>query len=446
MSERKELSGTFWNYLGSALLISLSGCLGVLVDGIIVGNLINSDGVSAINLNTPVVQFLATISMLIAAGGGMLVGYALGKRDVGQARHIYTQSMIGSMVVGLCFTFMGIFIPGATAGFLCSNEVLLPMVTDYLRVLMLGAPVYMLMWGLSTMIGVDGSPRLASVAIIIDNIVNLILDVVFIKLFDMGITGSSLATVVGHLVAIAIMLTHFRKGTSQLKLQMQWNNLSVWKDIISQGLPLAVASICLTLLLFTSNKVVLAIAGSVGIFVFSVCMNLLQIYNLFLAGVSRSLQTLGSVLIGKKDYEGFRYILGKSFSFITVAMIITCAYVWVFPESLARMFGAENEALVEACNKALRIFALSFIPFCYIYTLMIVYKLLGENGMSLMVSFMLSLTIIPVLGIIAWFAPKYLWYSYLIAYIIEMVVIAAVHKLKGVNLRKFLYAQASMVK
>lgn len=426
--DKKELSSRFWRYLSSSILITLSGALGVIVDSIIVGNLIGSDGVSAINLNSTVIQLLMTISLIIASGGGMLAGYAIGRKDFDNARYIFTQSTLGSIIVGVIFAVIGIFFSNQLTSILCQNDALYTMVHDYLRVVLFGAPAYMLMWGISTMIIVDGSPRLASVAIIIDNIANLILDVVFIKFFDMGIAGSSLATVVGHLIAVAIMMLHFRNKNRVLYLSLKGGKLSQWRDIISQGAPLAIASICLTLLLFTSNKMVLAAVGREGIFVFSVCMNLLQVYNFFLAGTCRSLQTLGAVLIGERNSDGIRFVFGKSFKFITIAMIITCVYVWIFPSSIATLFGADNADIIKECNYALRIFAISFVPFCYIYFIMIIFKLLSFNRMSLFISLILSLTVIPVISLMAHYAAEYIWYSYLIAYIIEIMAIVAVYK------------------
>ena len=426
--DKKELSSRFWRYLSSSILITLSGALGVIVDSIIVGNLIGSDGVSAINLNSTVIQLLMTISLIIASGGGMLAGYAIGRKDFDNARYIFTQSTLGSIIVGVIFAVIGIFFSNQLASILCQNDALYTMVHDYLRVVLFGAPAYMLMWGISTMIIVDGSPRLASVAIIIDNIANLILDVVFIKFFDMGIAGSSLATVVGHLIAVAIMMLHFRNKNRVLHLSLKGGKLSQWRDIISQGAPLAIASICLTLLLFTSNKMVLAAVGREGIFVFFVCMNLLQVYNFFLAGTCRSLQTLGAVLIGERNSDGIRFVFGKSFKFITIAMIITCVYVWIFPSSIATLFGADNADIIKECNYALRIFAISFVPFCYIYFIMIIFKLLSFNRMSLFISLILSLTVIPVISLMAHYAAEYIWYSYLIAYIIEIIAIVAVYK------------------
>lgn len=433
--DKKELSSRFWRYLSSSILITLSGALGVIVDSIIVGNLIGSDGVSAINLNSTVIQLLMTISLIIASGGGMLAGYAIGRKDFDNARYIFTQSTLGSIIVGVIFAVIGIFFSNQLASILCQNEALYMMVHDYLRVVLFGAPAYMLMWGISTMIIVDGSPRLASVAIIIDNIANLILDVVFIKIFDMGIAGSSLATVVGHLIAVAIMMLHFRNKNRVLHLSFKGGKLSQWRDIISQGAPLAIASICLTLLLFTSNKMVLAAVGREGIFVFSVCMNLLQVYNFFLAGTCRSLQTLGAVLIGERNSDGIRFVFGKSFKFITIAMIITCVYVWIFPSSIATLFGADNADIIKECNYALRIFAISFVPFCYIYFIMIIFKLLSFNRMSLFISLILSLTVIPVISLMAHYAAEYIWYSYLIAYIIEIMAIVAVYKAGRMDIR-----------
>lgn len=433
--DKKELNSRFWRYLSSSILITLSGALGVIVDSIIVGNLIGSDGVSAINLNSTVIQLLMTISLIIASGGGMLAGYAIGRKDFDNARYIFTQSTLGSVIVGVIFAVIGIFFSNQLTSILCQNDALYTMVHDYLRVVLFGAPAYMLMWGISTMIIVDGSPRLASLAIIIDNIANLILDVVFIKFFDMGIAGSSLATVVGHLIAVAIMMLHFRNKNRVLHLSLKGGKLSQWRDIISQGAPLAIASICLTLLLFTSNKMVLTAVGREGIFVFSVCMNLLQVYNFFLAGTCRSLQTLGAVLIGERNSDGIRFVFGKSFKFITVAMIITCVYVWIFPSSIATLFGADNADIIKECNYALRIFAISFVPFCYIYFIMIIFKLLSFNRMSLFISLILSLTVIPVISLMAHYAAEYIWYSYLIAYIIEIMTIVAVYKAGRMDIR-----------
>ena len=455
-------SNLFYNYLWAYILVALSGCLGNVVDGIIVGNLISADGVSAINLSKPVNQFIFTLHLLINAGAGMLVGYALGQKNLALARRFFTLALTLSVGIGVALAiFGGILFPEQTTRLLCNNEHLMPLARDYMQVLLIGNPMFILMWGLSTMVGVDGQPKLVSVAVIIDNAVNLFLDIVFIQWLGWGITGSSAATVVGHIVGIAILLTHWRptplplsvKEGSGYQLRFSFSYIfahqqstplphregqgggSGVRRIISQGAPLAIASISLTLLLLSANRIVLSTLGQTGIFAFAVCMNLLQIYNLFLSGSCQTLQSLGAIQVGKKDSEGLHQVIRKAFRFITVSMIIVCVVVWINPQLIAALFGAENPDYIAETDHALRIFALSFIPFCYIYVLMIVYKLYGQHRMALFISFALSLTVIPVLWFVSRFQPSLLWYSYLFAYIIEALAIYALHRMNHVELK-----------
>ena len=426
-----DITAQFYRYLWAYILVALSGCLGTVVDGIIVGNLISEDGVSAINLSRPITQFIFTLHLLINAGAGMLVAYALGKKQIDEARRYFTRALALSVGLGLLLTIIGgLLFPDQTSRMLCDNMQILPLARDYMQVLLIGNTAYILMWGLSTMVGVDGSPRLVSLAVIVDNVVNLVLDIVFIQAFGWGIAGSSAATVVGHLVGIGILLCHWRKPENRrLQLTMTFDGLlPSWGKIFSQGAPLALASICLTLLLLSANKIVLSTTGRTGIFVFALCMNLLQVYNLFLSGTCQTLQSLGAIQVGKGDNASVRSVIKRGFRFITSAMVITCLLVLIFPEGIARLFGCDEPEMIAQSNQALRVFALSFIPFCYIYVLMIVYKLYSHHRMALFISFALSLTVIPVLWFMAKYMPQYIWHSYLIAYIIEAAVIFALHK------------------
>ena len=450
--ERKAFNVQFWRFLWASILIGLSACLGNVVDAMIVGNLIDEDSVSAINLSLPLLQFMYTVNMLLATGAGMMVGMELGRKDTRRASYIFIISMLACLVTGLILTACGVLTPDVVTRLLCDHEQLYQPTYEYLRVMLIGAPAYLLMWGVDTMVSVDGSPRLVSVSILVDNVVHLVLDVVFIKYMGCGIEGSAWAAVIGHVVGIAMMGIHFLSKENHLKFIVHSSQFitnddhekaqpnyelctmnSTLKKIISQGAPLAIASICLTVLMFASNRIILSSLGRTGIYAFALCMNLLLIYNLFLGGVCRTIQSLGSIQVGKGDNEAFTLVLRKSFNFITVAMVITCIYVWIWPESIVMLFGTnENEMIIESCN-ALRIFAVCLIPFCYIYTIMIVYKLYNYHHMALFISFALSLTVIPVLWLFSIYMKEWIWYGFLIAYIIEMVAIFVLHKMTHVK-------------
>lgn len=430
--EKVKFNTLFWRFLWASILIGLSGCLGSVIDAMIVGNLIDEDSVSAINLSRPLLQMMYTINLLLTTGSSMLVGIELGKRNTQRASYIFNISMLACLLTSLAYVLCGMLAPDEVTRLLCDHDQLYQPTFEYLRVMLLSAPAYMLMWGLDTMVSVDGSPRLVSVSILVDNVVHLVLDVVFIKYLGWGVEGSGWAAVIGHVVGIAMMGIHFLSKENHLRLVFG-RQKPIFVAIISQGAPLAIASVCLTALMFSSNKFVLSSLGRTGIYAFSLCMNLLMIYNLFLGGVIRTIQSLGSIQVGKGDNEAFSMVLRKSFKFITVAMVTTCIYVWIWPESIVKMFGAnESDMIREACH-ALRIYALSPIFFCYIHTTMIVYKLYNYHNMALFISFALSLTVIPVLWVFSLYAKEWIWYGFMVAYIIEVIAIVVLHKMTHVK-------------
>ena len=423
-----SLNKQFWLFLFSSILIALSGCLGNIVDGIIVGNFIGEDGVSAINLSKPIVQLMFSMSLLLANGAGMIIGVAIGRQAYEKAASVFTLSLIGCLLFGLLMTLCGIFFTTPLTHLLCSHDLLFADTHAYLRPMLLGAPMYMLAWGMATLVSVDGSPRLASISILADNAVNLVLNIVLIRWCHMGIAGSSLATVLGHAVGIAIMCLHFLRPNNHLHFKLQITNYKLQiSHILSQGLPLSMASICLSVLFYCANSIVLHSMGRVGIFAFAVCMNLLQVYNMFNSGASRTLQSLGAIQIGKGDNATLIFIIRKSFRFISVAMLLACVAIWLFPESITRFFGADEPDLITEGAHALRIFAISFVPYCYLYTLMVVYKLYRYDRIALFISVALSLMVIPVLWLMAHFAPQQLWYGYLIAYLLDALILLICH-------------------
>ena len=122
--ERKEFNVQFWRFLWASILIGLSACLGNVVDAMIVGNLIDEDAVSAINLSLPFLQFMFTVNMLLATGAGMLVGMELGKKDTRRASYIFVISMLACLVTGLVLAACGVLIPDVVTRLFCDHELL----------------------------------------------------------------------------------------------------------------------------------------------------------------------------------------------------------------------------------------------------------------------------------------------------------------------------------
>ena len=141
------------------------------------------------------------------------------------------------------------------------------------------------------------------------------------------------------------------------------------------------------------------------------------------------LEATGAIEKGKGE-AGFGQVVGFSYRLLGAVSAAICVAVWIFPGLIVRVFGGgDHPELVASTNAALRAFAPSFILFCLIYLHMIVCKLNGRGAVALFISFALSLTVIPVLWLYARFAPAYIWWSYLTAYVVEIALIFVVERL-----------------
>ena len=430
-----ELRRRYFRYLIAFVLTALSTMLGNILDGIIAGQLIGADAVAAIGTSRPLTQGFYTLHLLIGAGGGMLVGLAIGKKRRDEANVIFRAVVCTMGVIAAVATVVGATMPQTVTRFFCTEAALQPLAEPYVFWMMVGAFAYFGMYLMQTYVAVDGEPVLVTVAVVVDTVVNVLLSVVLIKYFDLGVAGAAIGTVVGHaLAAVLLLALHWGRKSEAAHLDVSASrplDFSTFRRIVSQGAPLAIASMCLTALLFSANRIIMGALGKDGMFIYTVALNLLLVYNLFLAGTCQTLQSLGAIEKGKGG-PGFGEVVKFTYLLLTVSSTVVCVFAWICPGVIASAFGGgKRPELLAATNSALRVFAPSFIFFCLIYVHMIVCKLEKKSGIALFISFALSLTVIPVLWAFARFAPSYIWWSYLVAYFVEIAMIAAFEYLKS---------------
>ena len=435
-----ELRRTYFRYLFAFVLIALSAMLGNLLDGIMVGQLVGPDAVAAVGTVMPLTQGYYTLHLLVGGGAGMLVGLAIGKNDRSRADFLFSIATTVLMGVSFAITGVGLFAPEAASSVFCSDPDLFAQAAAYLKWVFLAAPAYFALEVLQTFVAVDGRPELVTAAVIVDNVVNVVISVILIKAFGMGLGGAAIGTAVGHVVACVLLVVgHWRRRAASAPLLRfvfpRPRDFAALPSLVSQGAPLAIASMCLTALLFCANRIILGALGKDGMFIFSVALNVLFVYNLFLSGCCQTLQSLGAIEKGK-GASGFGQVVGFSYRLLGAVSAAICVAVWIFPGVIVRVFGGgDHPELVVSTSAALRAFAPSFILFCLIYLHMIVCKLNGLGAVALFISFALSLTVIPVLWLFAHFAPEYIWWSYLTAYMVEIALIFSVERLSEIRKR-----------
>ena len=210
------LGRKFNEYLFPTIISSMSILLASFVDGIIVSALVNDNALSAVNLAEPVVLFMQAMFFLFGIGGAIGISIAKGQRDARKANALFTLSFLGAALVSVIVTIVGTLLIDVITSAMCSDATLTEYVKHYAQVNIYGSLFMIVVPYLIFIIRVDGMPKFSANILLVSNIVNLLMDFVYMGLFKMDTAGAALATVTGYAVGFLMELYYlfsFKKRT-----------------------------------------------------------------------------------------------------------------------------------------------------------------------------------------------------------------------------------------
>lgn len=127
------LKKAFRQALIPCILSILSGDINILVDGILVGQRLGDAGLAAINLSMPVYQVLCVLGSFLVSGTAISASREMGRDDMERARTLCKQAQTLCLLVSVATTVLGLLFLQPLSRFLCSNESIRPMMTDYVE-------------------------------------------------------------------------------------------------------------------------------------------------------------------------------------------------------------------------------------------------------------------------------------------------------------------------
>ena len=421
------LNRKFNEYLIPAILSAMSILLASFIDGIIVSDLISPDALSAVYLSDPVILFFQAVFFLFGIGGLISISTALGNRDNRKANALFTLAVVGSVISAVLVTVFGTLFTDGIVSLICNEAKLTDMVTDYVLYSFYGCSLIIIVPAFSFLMRVDGQPKLASAILITSNAVNLIMDFVYIKVFDMGIKGAALATVTGYAVGLVFVIYYlfFSKKRALRFVMLGIQEIKLLGELCASG----ISSVLNTVLLFVKsvllNRIVISTASVEGIGAFSVCNLLLTFISMFVSGGADTMTPIVSMLCGDRDYKGIKMTMKRTFIFVLGCCSAVIGFVCLFPETVLGFFSFDAPEKLEAGIPAVRIFSLSLIGMSISYIMMNYFQSTKHKPLSVMISLLRGLIITVPL---AWgmgkaFGAEGIWWSIFIS---EMLTAAAV--------------------
>lgn len=428
MYERKGqlVENVFQKYFLPTIMMSMALSMGIIVDGIIVGNTLGSDALAAVNLVMPVTLCFNTIYAMFGIGGAALASIAKGRRDNRRADCVFTLSILSMLIVSVVLLIAGSIHLDRLAQLLAGNSSLQGLVREYLGVLIYGAPFLIVVPGFVYFVRADGRPNLASAVLIIANVVNLCLDLVFILVFKMGIAGAALATVTGYAVGFFILLRYIFSKEKNLHFLIEKTRLlKTLGQIAASGISSAIGTFLLFVKISFINSIVLNTIGETGMVAFSVCLSCLSFVSMFIAGASQTMMPILGTLYGEKDYNGIRFTAYKALRVVMISCIALVAVFEIFPQLILMLFGVTGAAEIAMGVEAIRIFALSLIGTGFTFLMMYYFQTIQRRVVSSVISVVQGLVVVVpcALFLSTVWGSFGIWISFLLAEICTFIVI-----------------------
>jgi len=354
---------TLRNYLAAAIFAGIIIQLNCTIDSMVAGQFIGADAVSVIVLALPLVNILMLPGTILLMGTTLLIAPAFGNQDYNRVNRVLTVGLASALLVSGVFTALLAVYAGPVSRFITQDARLQPMLQAYLPFAFVGSFFALFACAGGQFVQISGRPRLVAWFVGIFGILNLALDILFVRVLGMGIRGAAAGTSSAAFLGFLVMVPYLLREPRPYRLCWpEWASArKYFREILSRGIPAAMTGVSMILLNLGLNTLVLRTLGADGMFTLSICMQLLMICMLVLTATGGTITGLGGILSGEEDWDGVGRLISLILKLSLVLALCASVLLLAFPAGVASLFGADA-ALAQLSATPLRIFAGVFLP------------------------------------------------------------------------------------
>ena len=360
--EHMPLKKAFWRFIWPSVIAQWIFALYTMVDGMFVARGVSEVALSAVNIASPFVNFLFSVSILFAVGTSTIVAICLGKGEKQMADEVYTQSLAVLAVVSLAIMLVVFLNLDAVSVFLGATETTMEYVKNYILSILPFSWCFIIAYSFEILVKKDGYPKFATVAVTTGAVMNCILDYLFVFVFRWGVAGAGAATGLSQCALVFIYLSHFLSPKATIRFRkFRWDFGQILRSVkIGMSSCLTEFSAGITVFLF--NHTILEYLGNDGIISYTIIAYVNTIVVMSLAGIAQGAQPMVSFYYGRGEKKKYMTLL--KYGIVTSVGLGIAAYAAsaAGADLLVSLFiSRELTALREYSAGVFRIFALSFL-------------------------------------------------------------------------------------
>jgi putative MATE family efflux protein len=405
--------------------------INMIVDTIFVGQWIGVLAIAAITVVLPIAFLISSIGMGIGIGGSSIISRALGAGKSDKAFLTFGNQISMTLLLAILFVILGVFFSEPILNLFGAKGAILPIATEYFNIVMYGVPFLAFAMTGNPVIRAEGKPKFAMIAMIIPAIVNVVLDIIFIKYFNWGMWGAGLATSISYASCGLFILYFFLSKKSELKI-IPKNFLldaNIVKEIIALGGVTVVRQGAISVLMIVLNYSLFKYGGEIAISIYGIINRVMMFALSPVLGVSQGFLPVAGFNIGAQKKERVKEAIKTAIVFGTVLGTIIFVGILIFKEKIIRIFTTDATLIADTPHALLIVFLVT--PIVTMQLIGSAYFQAAGKAMPALILTLLKqgIFLIPL----AYFLPKYygvagVWWSFPISDVLSTIITIIVVK------------------
>ena len=288
-----------------------------VADGFFIGNYVGKEGLAAVNLGLPIVYLFLAVGLMVSVGGVAIGGMAFGGNDLKKCKGVFNQTIctavlltgLLSILVGLCFE--------PIMGLLGASGRVATYFRAYYGIMLLQLPIMVINSALGMFIRGEGKPQYFMQVNLLNVLLNIVLDYVFVRFVGWGVAGVAIASLISAAVTLLCIL-HFFMGKAQVFRfgRFTFSRQVLWGTLFN-GSSEFVGEISLSISMLAYNLAIMKNVGVDGVTAFTIVGYLCFLFNMVLIGFGQGASPLISFSYGAGERS-----LAASLRKITNAMVL----------------------------------------------------------------------------------------------------------------------------
>ncbi len=383
----KPIGRLLAQYAIPSIVAMMASSLLNIIDRVFIGQFCGPLAISGLAITLPLMNLTTAFGAMVGVGASTLISVSLGQKDYKKTRRILGNAVTLNLIVGIVVGVISLVFLNAILQAFGASENTIGYARDYMVVIMAGNVFSHMYFGLNAVLRAVGHPRTAMATTLTAIGMNAILDFLFIYVFDCGIRGAAVATVVSQMVALVWQmkiltnpneLVHLCRGTFRLSTRLVQRMLGIGLS------PFLMHLAACTVVIFL-NKGLEHYSGDMAVGAYGIANSIALLFAMIVFGFNQGMQPIVGFNYGAKNYGRVKEILTKTIFCATVVTTLSFVVALVCPELVVRIFTTDEE-LISLGAKSYRIMVIAFPIVGFQMVTTNFFQSVGMAGMSIFLS------------------------------------------------------------